>query len=352
MEFKDWVANNSNFDWLFEFMDVKSMSTDHIQFQTKKGIESITDEEDYYSILDGDNEEEDTTLTYQFKIGPFNYKVVFEKRLNFFSRVANSMQQYGSKNFDSKSETNLIYKSIPNLNFWMVDFYGPQGLQTTNQNKNVAFIYKNLLLAVKKLIETEKVDVLHFNPAEQQMALIYNKFYKQFLSNDFFRVDTFQFLNKEIIEKIMNGDYGDKLKEQIPKVLSLASNQADQEFEKIKDAKRKQRELLKSVPKGKIFQYETTFVSPVTHARENGVVPVMVLDSLWFQGQAHYKVVALYNKNKIPFVIGSNPNFNNPSDFTFVSNQSYKPSQLKEPTHPIIVKNFSSIKSLLASFLN
>lgn len=348
MEFKDWLRNNSDFNnYIVEFMDVLSMSTDHINFQKKQGVESISDEEDYYSILDGSHDDDDKNLSYEFKVGSDKFKVVFEKRKNYFSRVAN---QYGEKT-SSKSPTNLIYNSIPNLNFWSVDFYGPQGLKTTNRNKNVAIIYKNLLLSIKKLLETEKVDVLHFSPAESQMSLIYNRFYNQFLSQDFLRIGTFEFLRKKITEEIMNGDYGETIKNKISNILSTVSRQADKEFENIRSSKKKQRELLKSVPKGKIFQYETTFLSPENYSRELGVVPMMVVDSSWFQGRAFYKVVAIYNKNKTPFSANNEPNFDNYQDFVFVKNQSYEPSKLKEPNHPLILNNITKIKSLFSKFL-
>ena len=357
MRFKDWIKNNSNFNiWLFEFMDVADMSTGHINFQRKKGLEATSDEDDYYSVLDGDKNEEDETLTHEFKIGKFNFKVVFEKTpasrviggMTFFNRISNTTRQQQEKpdpypstdyglSFNHKTPSDLIFKSIPNLNFWTVDFHGPQGLQTTNQNKNVTFIYKNLLLAIKKLIETETVDVLYFYPAESQMSLIYNKFYNQFLSKYYFRIDTFQFLNKKILEKITNGDYGEEIQKHISNLLSNASKKAEEEFKRIKEDKIKQRQLLKSAPKGKIFQYDTHI---------DRFVPVMVIGSAWFHGQAHYKVMALYKNGKNTFGSGIDDEIDETQ--SVITTFLIKPSQLKEPTHPIIINNISKIKSLFA----
>jgi hypothetical protein len=78
----------------------------------------------------------------------------------------------------------------------------------------------------------------------------------------------------------------------------------------------------------------------------------MVMESIWHQGQAYYKVLALYNKDKTPFEFDAKLNFDDYANFMFVTNQSYKPSQLKEPTNPIIKNNIAKIKSLFIKFLN
>lgn len=69
-------------------------------------------------------------------------------------------------------------------NIWEVVFEGPEGTSTTNKGHGAATVYQHLILAVKRLLETVRVDGLSFIPAEPGMALVYERFYRNFLSRD------------------------------------------------------------------------------------------------------------------------------------------------------------------------
>lgn len=95
-------------------------------------------------------------------------------------------------------------------NIYNVIFTGPESTNTTKRGRDMHTIYKNLLLAVRKLIETNNVEGLIFTPAEPAMGLVYHKFYKQFLIKQFLMVGNSIYLRKDVIRDLMSGVSDDK----------------------------------------------------------------------------------------------------------------------------------------------
>lgn len=103
--------------------------------------------------------------TYEFNIGDNEYLVNFDK-------------------LDGESPLSRYIGDVPGM--YSVEFKGPAGYQLTRQEGGGATkIYGQLLAAAKKLIDNGNVNGLYFTPAEDAMALMYRKFYEQYLSKEF-----------------------------------------------------------------------------------------------------------------------------------------------------------------------
>lgn len=101
---------------------------------------------------------------------------------------------------DLKYEGQTVHPSFS------ITFSGPSRFSTTNKaGSGASTIYTQLLLAVKKLTETEKVNGLTFYPAEPGMGLVYQRFYKQYLKAEFLRVSPKEYVRKDYIQEILAG---------------------------------------------------------------------------------------------------------------------------------------------------
>lgn len=97
-----------------------------------------------------------------------------------------------------KTEVKNVIGKIYSIEFNKNDEY-----HATKENKNYIKIYSQLILAVKKLIETESVGGLSFSGYERGMNLIYEKFYKTFLKKHFTIFSDKLYLKNEAIKQIM-----------------------------------------------------------------------------------------------------------------------------------------------------
>ncbi len=89
------------------------------------------------------------------------------------------------------------------LDIWTVSLGGPLGDRATNKVTGAHTVYKYLLLAIKKLMEIEKVNGFNFYHAEPAMSLVYNRFYKKFLANDFVRVSQENYVRKDVLRDFL-----------------------------------------------------------------------------------------------------------------------------------------------------
>lgn len=84
-----------------------------------------------------------------------------------------------------------------------IEFDGPNGYNTTGKaGSEATTIYTQVLLAVKKLMTTQTVNGITFEPAEPGMALVYQRFYDRFLKNDFTRISPTEAVRTSYIEQI------------------------------------------------------------------------------------------------------------------------------------------------------
>lgn len=374
MKFKDWVVNNASFDqWLVEFMDVKSMSTQDINlvknnvdqpdFDEYLASERCYDEaynyidrseffdgvyDDYdedpnffedYDTIDPDdwlteNPEPDEADEHEewkkeYKDVKENFRKAYsywkkdmdEKRYEAERNMEEAISNYvyeciderrsewefenGGKDDDSLKfnfqidgddfhvifdKTNMNWKELSVENIWDVTFEGPNGTGLTHKNKNSTLIYKNLLLSIKKLMETEKVNGIVFVASNPHMALVYNQFFKQFLSKDFIAIDHFSFVKKEIIRDIKDPE----LKKEILEKIISSSRNTREIIKNVKTRKKELRNLITNPPIGDIF-YMNKSVWP---SDETMIVPFIVYESFWKEGHVYYKVFGIKGLNE------------------------------------------------------
>jgi len=105
--------------------------------------------------------------------------------------------------FEEKTSS-LAGKNIKNV--YQVSFTGPRGFYLTGASGPEAMaIYTKMLLAIKKLIATVRVDGLTYSPAQVNMIPIYDRFFKTFAKEDFVRIDKTVILKKDVFNRIISG---------------------------------------------------------------------------------------------------------------------------------------------------
>lgn len=126
------------------------------------------------------------------------------------------LYNFNHKGYTFEVEFNLTNAEFlrNNIPFWQISFKGPNGYYLTGRAGFAATaIYTQVLLAIKKLFETTQVNGLHFSPGEPVMRLMYDKFFKTYLSNDFMQIDINYYLRKTTLKELMkDSDEKEKLK--------------------------------------------------------------------------------------------------------------------------------------------
>ena len=124
---------------------------------------------------------------------------------------------YVSKFKVGEDDYTVDIKSLQNKKFigkilekvYDISFHGPTGFLTANKNSpGVAkSVYDHVLASVVKMVDIEKsVQGFVFTPAESKMALMYRKFYKDYLKPaGYLRVNSQMYLKKEYIRQLMSG---------------------------------------------------------------------------------------------------------------------------------------------------
>lgn len=86
-----------------------------------------------------------------------------------------------------------------------IEFEGPAGMSLTNKYK-ANQVYRQLMMAVKKLIEELKPNALNFSGATDEQTIMYDVFYKRFLSQAYKRVSKYNYISNEFFEKTKVAD--------------------------------------------------------------------------------------------------------------------------------------------------
>lgn len=100
------------------------------------------------------------------------------------------------------------WPTFDRTNFYEIAFSrGPQNSYklTGKAGTGANNVYTQVLLAIKKLFETTQVDGLYFSPADSAMSLVYRRFFQQYLSKDFMQIDSFNYVRKDKIRKMLKG---------------------------------------------------------------------------------------------------------------------------------------------------
>lgn len=127
---------------------------------------------------------------------------------------------------------------------WGISFFGPSGLDLTGiAGMSATVIYRNLLLAVKKLMEIEEVNTLYFSPAQERMLAMYDIFYRKYLKPEppagpgFVRIDQHLYSRRDFL--VAHNYINDESK----KKMFNADKEVEERLEKIN----KQREVVRSL---------------------------------------------------------------------------------------------------------
>jgi hypothetical protein len=141
--------------WFNEVIDVENLPTNQISFQRK-----------------------DNRYTSSFEVDGDFFTVEFSKQ--------------GPKS---------IFGEYINGHYDLV-FEGPNNFSTTGKGSKQYEIYTNVLLIIKKFFETKEVNILSFGAYEPAMALVYNRFFKKYLAQDFIQVDEETYVRKSVLKNV------------------------------------------------------------------------------------------------------------------------------------------------------
>lgn len=100
---------------------------------------------------------------------------------------------------DFASTTDNVYGKIYEISFKGPNEHSLTGTAGTTAN----VIYTQLLLSVKKLMETVPVMGFSFIPAASAMRMVYQRFFEQFLKKDFMQVGHDTYIKKDKIREVL-----------------------------------------------------------------------------------------------------------------------------------------------------
>ena len=202
MEFRDWVELEEIFcDYLEVARDTSSLPVDNI---------------DMNAFIDGKGKK---NYVSKFTIGEDSYKV----------EIRPIEQSFAGKNLEG---------------IFDISFHGPAGYLTTNKNNTgvAKNVYQHLLASVAKMKEVQEgVNGFSFIAAEPKMALLYKKFYKDYmLPAGYLRVNYQLYLNKSYIRQILSA-LPDSDKRKVLGQIASDNREANFDINRAKKIKNKER---------------------------------------------------------------------------------------------------------------
>jgi hypothetical protein len=235
MNFKEWLLN--------EARDPNFLPTGSV----KLGVGFAPDDN-----YDNDDEYEDDNVD-----PPENYYSTFNvDRVPYKVEMERTRDQLPVTNDDGVSVERWI--DIDNL--FSVAFHGPKGFRTTGGNDvaTARQVYDHLLASIWKMMKREKkegreVNGFVFRPQESKMALMYDKFYKEYLRpNGFIKGSGGFIVRKDYLREILRADEKPKVTKQIRNNL------------------RSEKEELKQIRRSKAFK---RYAEPVLRRMIDHIVP-------------------------------------------------------------------------------
>lgn len=132
-------------------------------------------------------------------------------------------------------------------NLYSITFMGPKDYNLTGTAGTTAnVIYSQVLLAIKKLLESYPVNGLYFSPQQESMRIIYQRFFKQFLSKTFMQIDNSYYIKKDVLREYLNKFPNQKLSNL--KALLFYKREANRLTREAKNTKKALRILQKLIP--------------------------------------------------------------------------------------------------------
>jgi hypothetical protein len=138
-------------------------------------------------------------------------QIEFEPVAPEFKKTKNPMFSYkfefgGNKfwvMFEEKKLDSYMMKPFEIVGY-AISFYGPQQTKSTGMaGASAGMIYKKLILAIRKWLETHRVDFLSFLGQEPKMDLVYDSFYTRFLQQDFIRTSANTYMKKSVLQDFL-----------------------------------------------------------------------------------------------------------------------------------------------------
>ena len=138
-------------------------------------------------------------------------QIEFEPVAPEFKKTKNPMFSYkfefgGNKfwvMFEEKKLDSYMMKPFEIVGY-AISFYGPQQTKSTGMaGASAGMIYKKLILAIRKWLETHRVDFLSFLGQEPKMDLVYDSFYTRFLQQDFIRTSANTYMKKSVLQEFL-----------------------------------------------------------------------------------------------------------------------------------------------------
>lgn len=151
-----------------------------------------------------------------------------------------------------------------------IEFEGPDGYSLTKREGGGATkVYTQLLLGAKKLLDSEKVNALYFSPADSAMALMYKKFYDQFLANDFIQPGKNIYIRKSYLKEKLKS-LPDERKQAIYNMILRGNRDIRSNLKNIQQQKITNRNIIMNAKQqiGKIVGYKYS---------ASNIVPIYVL---------------------------------------------------------------------------
>lgn len=218
ISFREFLWERADFTpWLVEIADVASMDTSGLDLRSSGSFDVYQAEQECESEIGDDFRREhprpDVSDVQAMEIWRFhrrNYlraKIAdcLEKKRQSWTpqHFSHSWEMDGDRYYASFSRYSYDTDIGRVNNIWSITLEGPAGYSTTNKG-NPARVYTQLLLAIKKLMETQQVDGFSFTPAEDAMGLVYDQFVRRFLK-DFVRISSSVIVRKEIYDRALAG---------------------------------------------------------------------------------------------------------------------------------------------------
>lgn len=170
------------------------------------------------------------TYEYNFKIGNESFSLDIshwmESLVKSENRVVQALRDLGA----TDDKLRFYFKNVYNISF-----IGPNGYRSTNSNNNPSAVYSQILLGIKSFMTDYDVEGIVFSAYDEPMALVYDRFVKNF--TNFEVVDNVYglYLDREIIEMIVS-DYP-----MMSKMFALNKENYRKDLEYTRDKKRRDR---------------------------------------------------------------------------------------------------------------
>lgn len=198
---------------------------------------------------------------------------------------------FGDQNFEvSMSREEPKYRNLPVPGVFEITFSGPDGFATTKKaGSSATIIYNHVLASVKKMVDKEtaekkEVNGFVFFPYEPGMALIYQKFYNDYLKpNGYIRVEPTLYLKTSYLRQALSQETAPGKRAAVSGIMNTKSYVANalQQVKSEKIEARKKMMLAKSYV-GKIMKWHGSYgpsvLAYVYGANDKGAVSLAYVD--------------------------------------------------------------------------